>query len=199
VPYSPGARLAKNRITTVVVSPRLNAAPVNVARGILVHELGHAIDFHCFGSRCGVTVLCECNAAPRWATTKQRSDQWMSVSYCRANTQLTAPDAHGRQLTMCIRPHAVYAFMHRYGLMDRRGTGSWRQLQRFQDASTQDNFEVRADDFAGVVLSALGDGALCQPSNLLVSKSTKGSTFVILFGWPPRSCRLDRSARLCQQ
>jgi hypothetical protein len=36
----------------VVVSPRINRAPVEVAKGILVHELGHSIDFHCYGSRC---------------------------------------------------------------------------------------------------------------------------------------------------
>jgi hypothetical protein len=40
-----------NRTTAVVVSDRINLTPLEVAQGLLVHELGHVIDFACFGSR----------------------------------------------------------------------------------------------------------------------------------------------------
>ena len=51
VPYTPRSTLPLNSITTVVVSERINAASEAVAKGILAHELGHSIDFHCFGAR----------------------------------------------------------------------------------------------------------------------------------------------------
>eukprot|EP00892_Ulva_mutabilis_P008057 jgi/Ulvmu1/5623/UM023_0162.1 len=51
VPYTPRSTLALNSVTTVVLSERINDAPESVARGIIAHELGHGIDFHCFGSR----------------------------------------------------------------------------------------------------------------------------------------------------
>lgn len=56
VPYTPRSSLALNAVTTVVVSPRINDAQDSIGRGILVHELGHCIDFHCFGSRCDLSL-----------------------------------------------------------------------------------------------------------------------------------------------
>jgi hypothetical protein len=53
VPYTPGARAPINQVTNVIVSERINWAPQAVAEGILVHEMGHVVDFACFGSRYG--------------------------------------------------------------------------------------------------------------------------------------------------
>lgn len=58
VPYTPRSSLSLNSITTVVVSERINETPEAVAKGILAHELGHSIDFHCFGSRCAAVPSC---------------------------------------------------------------------------------------------------------------------------------------------
>lgn len=54
VPYTPNARSRVNQVTNVVIAPRVLALPAATARGILVHELGHCIDFHAYGGRYGL-------------------------------------------------------------------------------------------------------------------------------------------------
>lgn len=99
VPYTPNARAPKNQVSTVVVSPRINSAPAATAQGILVHEIGHCIDFHAFGAR--------------------------------------------------------------YSLLDTGIEQSvWQQEMSDIDAREQ-NFEVRADLFANLVLREMGRGKLC--------------------------------------
>ena len=51
VPASKFALARIDRLPSVVVSPRLVALAEERQRAILAHELGHAIDFHCFGQR----------------------------------------------------------------------------------------------------------------------------------------------------
>jgi hypothetical protein len=51
VPYSRPAFAVEDRISTVVISPRLYQLPEDIWKAILAHELGHAVDFYLFGRR----------------------------------------------------------------------------------------------------------------------------------------------------
>jgi hypothetical protein len=51
VPYSKFGLAIEDRITTIVVSPRLLILPTERWQAILAHELGHAVDFYLFGKR----------------------------------------------------------------------------------------------------------------------------------------------------
>jgi hypothetical protein len=51
VPYAVFAPAAVDRLTTVVVAPRLLRLPPARWRAVLAHELGHAADFFLFGAR----------------------------------------------------------------------------------------------------------------------------------------------------
>jgi hypothetical protein len=51
VPYAKFGLAVEDRVTTVVVSPRLLILPPERWQSILAHELGHAVDFYLFGKR----------------------------------------------------------------------------------------------------------------------------------------------------
>jgi hypothetical protein len=49
----------------------------------------------------------------------------------------------------------------RYGLTDTAASGAWSSRADFNAAAAERNFEVRADQFADIVLAGLGEGASC--------------------------------------
>jgi hypothetical protein len=51
VPYSKFGFAVEDRVTTIVVSPRLLMLEQKQWQAILAHELGHAVDFYLFGKR----------------------------------------------------------------------------------------------------------------------------------------------------
>ena len=51
VPYAKFGLAQEDRVTTIIVSPRLFLLPEKQWKAILAHELGHAVDFYLFGSR----------------------------------------------------------------------------------------------------------------------------------------------------
>jgi hypothetical protein len=51
VPYDRFPATPLDAVSTVVVSSRIVNLPEETIRGILAHELGHAVDFHAFGKR----------------------------------------------------------------------------------------------------------------------------------------------------
>jgi hypothetical protein len=55
VPYAKFGLAVEDRVTTIVVSPRLLLLPLQRQQAILAHELGHAIDFYLFGKRYNLT------------------------------------------------------------------------------------------------------------------------------------------------
>lgn len=55
VPYAKFGLAIENRVTTIVVSPRLLLLPPERWQAILAHELGHAVDFYLFGKRYRLT------------------------------------------------------------------------------------------------------------------------------------------------
>lgn len=54
VPYSRFAFADIDRVSTVVASPRMAALAPNSWKAMLMHEMGHAVDFYVFGSRYGL-------------------------------------------------------------------------------------------------------------------------------------------------
>lgn len=70
VPYSRLGLAVEDRVSTVVVSPRLWAFAPEQWRGVLAHELGHAADFYLFGARYRLTT----HAQPTLAAALQAID-----------------------------------------------------------------------------------------------------------------------------
>lgn len=55
VPRSRYGWAVPDRVTTVVASPRMMALAPSVWQAMLVHEMGHCVDFHVFGGQYGLT------------------------------------------------------------------------------------------------------------------------------------------------
>lgn len=64
VPYSKFGLAVEDRVTTIIVSPRLFGLPPERWQAIMAHELGHAADFYLFGARYRLRSRQEGVAAP---------------------------------------------------------------------------------------------------------------------------------------
>lgn len=94
VPYSRFGLAVADRYSTVVVAPRLASLPDEVWQAILVHELGHVIDFYLYGKRYRL-----CDNKPSKSASPDLLAALQGINAAKVDPELRA-DAFGELLLL---------------------------------------------------------------------------------------------------